>query len=82
MHGNEFIIGSIRNKPIWNCKKRHYPNDAFWRIAGETGNRCVIGYDAHNPNDFFGFREAEEIAVLLAQKCGVKICDPLRQTVN
>ena len=28
---------------------RHYPNDEIWKIIGETGNRVVIGLDAHYP---------------------------------
>lgn len=28
---------------------RHYPNPEFWKIAAATGNRAVIGYDAHQP---------------------------------
>ncbi len=26
-----------------------YPNPEFWRIAAETGNKVVLGYDAHSP---------------------------------
>ena len=36
-----------------NCvgvmKNRCYPNDKFWRIAGEVHNSVIIGVDAHNP---------------------------------
>ena len=28
---------------------RNYPNPAFWEIAAETGNKVVLGYDAHSP---------------------------------
>ena len=28
---------------------RCYPNPTFWEIAAETGNKAVIGYDAHDP---------------------------------
>ncbi|MHB1485211.1 MAG: histidinol-phosphatase [Saccharofermentanales bacterium] len=28
---------------------RHYPNDAFFRIAGKTGNQVIFGCDAHYP---------------------------------
>jgi len=27
--------------------KRHYPADRFWKIAGEVGNRVILGLDAH-----------------------------------
>ncbi|MCR5206941.1 MAG: hypothetical protein K6C14_00505, partial [Eubacterium sp.] len=33
--------------------KRNYPNDTFWRLAAEIGNRVVIGLDAHSP-DVYG----------------------------
>lgn len=26
---------------------KHYPDDRFWRIAGEVGNQVVMGLDAH-----------------------------------
>ncbi len=29
--------------------KRDYPNPAFWEIAAKTGNRVVLGFDAHQP---------------------------------
>lgn len=31
-------------------EKRHYPNEAFWKIAGEEGNDVVFGIDAHKPS--------------------------------
>ena len=30
---------------------RNYPDRRFWKIAGETGCRVVIGCDAHRPED-------------------------------
>jgi histidinol-phosphatase (PHP family) len=36
-----------------NCvgvmKNRCYPNDKFWRIAGDVHNSVIIGVDAHSP---------------------------------
>lgn len=29
-----------------------YPNERFWKIAAEVGNKVVIGIDAHKPDDF------------------------------
>lgn len=29
---------------------RHYPNETFWEIAGETGNDVILGVDAHHPS--------------------------------
>jgi histidinol-phosphatase (PHP family) len=39
--------------------KRHYPNRRFWELAGEEGNRAVLGYDAHSPAAFT-WRELED----------------------
>lgn len=33
---------------IW--EKRHYPDQRFWKIAGETGNKVIFGSDAHQPD--------------------------------
>ena len=33
-------------------KKKHYPCDRFWQIAGEVGAPVTIGYDAHSNHDF------------------------------
>ena len=33
---------------LW--EHRHYPNQAFWKIVGETGNRVIFGADAHRPD--------------------------------
>lgn len=30
--------------------KRCYPNPVFWEIAAATGNKAVIGFDAHTPD--------------------------------
>lgn len=29
---------------------RHYPNEAFWQIAGEEKAPVIIGFDSHSPN--------------------------------
>ena len=30
--------------------KRNYPNDIFWKMVAEEGNRVVLGLDAHKPS--------------------------------
>ncbi|MGN0254724.1 MAG: histidinol-phosphatase [Chordicoccus sp.] len=43
---------------------RNYPNQEFWKIAGEIGNRVVFGSDAHRPVDVWQpgtLRIAEEM---------------------
>lgn len=34
------------------AQKRHYPDKRFWKIAAETGNDTVLGFDAHSPEAF------------------------------
>lgn len=29
---------------------RHYPNETFWKIVSEVGNKAVVGIDAHDTN--------------------------------
>ena len=31
--------------------RRHYPNENFWKIAGEEGCQVILGADAHTPED-------------------------------
>ena len=53
---------------------RHYPNPAFWRIAGKVGNDVVIACDAHRPDMVWnpeGYRKALE----LAASCGLNVLD-------
>lgn len=43
---------------------RRYPNEKFWKIAGEVGNDVVFGFDAHDPDgagDIASSVRAEEI---------------------
>lgn len=41
------------NGMTWTLPNRiTYPYEGFWKIAGEVGNKVVIGYDAHWPEFF------------------------------
>ena len=53
---------------------RNYPDERFWRIAGEEGNRVVLGCDAHAPRDVW-HPEAEAEARALAEKYALPILD-------
>ena len=55
---------------------RHYPNDAFWRIAGETGNRVILGCDAHVPQGL-NIPETETEARELASHYGLILQDTI-----
>lgn len=52
--------------------KRNYPNEAFWKIAGEVGNTAVIGFDAHSP-DVLADNESINACVSIARKYGLEI---------
>ena len=56
---------------------RQYPNERFWRIAGEVGCVAVLGCDAHEPRHAC---DADSVpkATELAEKYGVKIVDDPR----
>ena len=32
---------------------RNYPDERFWKMAGEEGNEVILGSDAHRPEDVF-----------------------------
>lgn len=42
-------------------EKRNYPTEAFWKIAGEEGSRCIIGLDAHAPEVYLDTTTINEI---------------------
>ena len=54
--------------------ERHYPNEAFWRIAGEEGCQVVLGADAHAPEDVC---EPEDVrkAMRLVEKYGLQLLE-------
>lgn len=51
---------------------RYYPNDAFWRVAGEVGGEVIIGVDAHSPEAFLN-AEQYKIADDMVEKFGLKV---------
>lgn len=57
---------------IWD--KRHYPNPAFWKIAGEVGNRVVFGADVHQPEKVWN-PEALAAAEKMVAEYGLKLTD-------
>ena len=54
--------------------KRHYPNENFWKIAGEVGNEVIFGADAHRPETVWN-PKALAAAEELADKYHLKIID-------
>lgn len=54
--------------------KRHYPSEAFFKIAAEIGNIVIPGCDAHDPNRFVD--KNEWIATkAFADKCGITLSE-------
>lgn len=49
---------------------RPYPRRDFWQLAGEVGNRVVIGCDAHEP-EALAQPKTEARAAALAAECGL-----------
>ena len=43
------LLGMKRNVQSRELGCIGYTSDEFWRIAAETGNRDIIGADAHTP---------------------------------
>lgn len=56
---------------------RNYPNEDFWRIAGEVGCAAVLGCDAHHPEQL-GVPALEGRARAMAERCGVRLLEALR----
>ena len=50
---------------------RNYPDERFWRIAGEEQNTVVIGCDAHLPEHTADF-QSEKKALAMAERFGLQ----------
>ena len=53
---------------------RHYPNERFWKIAGEEGCTAVIGCDAHRPSDLPD-AAGEQKALSMISRFGLKLAE-------
>ena len=51
---------------------RNYPDERFWRLAKEEGNRVLLGSDAHSPRDVFLPENVEE-GLRLAEKYSLTV---------
>lgn len=56
---------------------RNYPDERFWRIAGEEGCAVVLGCDAHRPQDVCA-PDAEAQALAMLRRCGLSPLETLR----
>ncbi len=57
--------------------KRWYPNDIFWSIVGEVGNRVVFGFDAHTPERAYD-GESLKKAETMVKKFGLNLIDEIK----
>lgn len=64
-----------------NClgihESRHYPDERFWKIAGEEGCEAVLGIDAHDPESL-----NRPLLVQAAENLAKRYGLPLRETVD
>lgn len=59
---------------IWG--NRHYPNERFFKIAGEVGNDVILGIDAHDPNWILS-EDAEKQALKMVDKFNLNLVEKL-----
>lgn len=53
---------------------RHYPNERFFKIAGEVGNSVILGLDAHSPQEVCD-TASEVFAKDMVSAFGLKLID-------
>ncbi|MCI5649505.1 MAG: histidinol-phosphatase [Fusicatenibacter sp.] len=63
--------------------RRHYPNEAFWKIAGEEHCKVIYGADAHTPETVWN-PQAKNEADRLVEKYGLLLAEtvPFRNPVS
>ena len=49
------------------AEARHYPNETFWQIVGETGNDVIFGSDAHRPDQTWNPAVHEEAMKIICK---------------
>ncbi|MBP3626879.1 MAG: histidinol-phosphatase [Clostridia bacterium] len=56
--------------------RRHYPKEAFWKIAGEVGCKVIFGFDAHSADRAYD-KESLKIAEKIVKKYKLHLIDEL-----
>lgn len=59
---------------IWT--NRNYPDLRFWKIAGEAGNKVILGADAHQPDKVWNL-QALETAEKIVESCRLNLIETL-----
>ena len=75
------LLGMKRNA---DSRKRGfvgYTSDEFWQIAAETGNRAIIGVDAHAPEDLDCAQHYAHVRQKLASM-GIEVIDSLEDVLG
>lgn len=74
----EVNVAGIRNgkKKIGNTTRYIYPVDEFFEIAGKMGAKCIIGLDAHAPEQISN-EDANVQAVRFARKHHLNLVDKI-----
>ena len=57
--------------------ERNYPDQRFWKLAGEAGCKVLLGCDAHAPEDFLD-RTAIEKAMDMVQRYNLTLLESIR----
>ena len=74
----EVNVAGIRNgkKKIGKVDRWIYPTDDFFSIAGEMNAKCILGIDAHDPQQISD-EDANEKAVLFARRNKLNLLEKL-----
>lgn len=75
------LLGMKRNPDSRRRGYIGYTSDEFWRIAAETGNRAIIGVDAHSPQDLDCAALFEEARRKL-DGMGIEVIDSLEDVLG
>ena len=68
--GIRHMNGILEVNVLGIAGNRNYPNERFWRIAKETGNKVIIGVDAHSP---------EQLLPSPFLECALRLCEGMER---
>ena len=74
----EVNVAGIRNglKKIGKTERWIYPTTEFFKIASEMNAKCILGLDAHAPEQISD-EDANEKAILFARRMGLNLLEKL-----
>ena len=58
---------------------KHYPSDRFWKLAGETGNKVILGMDAHCAKQLIDV-DSYNKALELVERYSLNLIDEIEMT--